>query len=155
MNIYDYYDFRKYLNDFYKHKKATSKVFSYRYFAKRAGFNSGSFLKLVMDGKRNLTEDSLDKFINAMELKEEEATYFRALVGLGQSQTNREKMRFYQECEYLKTMSTWDLNDHIGALRKWIEEGKELLGKIPQEREEFIREDILLKGLIEQGMRVM
>lgn len=155
MNIYDYYDFRKYLNDYYNYKKANSKGFSYRYFAKRAGFNSGSFLKLVMDGKRNLSEDSLDKFINAMELSEDEATYFRALVGLGQSQTNREKMRFYQECEYLKTVSTWDLKDHISALRKWIDEGKELLMSIPQGKRDLIKEDVLLKGLIEQGMRVM
>ncbi len=43
-------------------------MFSYRVFSRLAGFKSSNIFKLVMDGDRNLTEESLKKFILGLSL---------------------------------------------------------------------------------------
>ncbi len=53
-SIFTYTDYRAFLHDAYTHAKATNPAFSYRYFAKKAGFSSPNFLKLVIDGVYNL-----------------------------------------------------------------------------------------------------
>ncbi|MGE0616139.1 MAG: TIGR02147 family protein, partial [Bacteriovoracia bacterium] len=42
-NLFEYTDYRKYLEDYYNFKKATDPGFSYRSFAKAAGFTSSNF----------------------------------------------------------------------------------------------------------------
>ena len=53
--ITEYEDYRLYLRDFYEERKKTS-VFSWREFAKLAGFSSSGYLKLVCDGKTRLSK---------------------------------------------------------------------------------------------------
>ncbi len=51
-NIFNYMDYREFLEDFYDEQKSANKAFSYQYFANKAGFKSKSFIKLVIDGKK-------------------------------------------------------------------------------------------------------
>jgi hypothetical protein len=74
-SIYKYIDYRKYLKDFYDESKAAKHYFSYRFFAQRAGLKAPILLKLVIDGKRNLSRKAIDKFITGMGLKEKEAIF--------------------------------------------------------------------------------
>ena len=37
MNVYAYYNYRKYLQDYYEYRKSVQRYFSYRSFAKKAG----------------------------------------------------------------------------------------------------------------------
>ena len=37
MNVYAYYNYRKYLQDYYDYRKSVQRYFSYRSFAKQAG----------------------------------------------------------------------------------------------------------------------
>ena len=53
-NIYNFSDYRDFLKDRYRQLKEADPVFSFRHFSKQAGFGSPNYLKLVMDGKRNL-----------------------------------------------------------------------------------------------------
>ena len=48
--IAEYNDYRRYMRDYYQERKRTS-YFSWREFAKLAGFSSSGYLKLVCDGK--------------------------------------------------------------------------------------------------------
>ena len=63
INLFRYDDYRKFLKDWYNNAKASRGSFSFRTFSKRAGFKSTNIFKLVMDGDRNLTEESLPNFI--------------------------------------------------------------------------------------------
>ncbi len=94
-SIFEYIDYRKYLNDYYAFKKKTSRAFSYRYFSSKAGFGSPVFLKLVIEGQRNLSRASIDKFCIALQLTKKESSYFKNLVLFEQAKTADEKQEHY------------------------------------------------------------
>jgi uncharacterized protein (TIGR02147 family) len=94
-SIFEYIDYRKYLASFYNAKKSSSRFFSYRYFAQKAKIHSPSFLKHVIDGKRNLTRPMIENFCKGLGLTPKEALYFRNLVLFNQAKTSLEKQEFY------------------------------------------------------------
>ncbi len=49
-SIYEYDNYRAFLKDMYDYQKAKTTYFSFRYFARKAGYASPNFLKLVIDG---------------------------------------------------------------------------------------------------------
>jgi uncharacterized protein (TIGR02147 family) len=95
-SIFEYIDYRAYLRDFYQDSKSSKKFFSYRYFARKAGLNSPILLKLIIDGKRNLSRKTIDKFIAGINLKEKAAVYFRTLVLFNQAASAQEKQDHYR-----------------------------------------------------------
>jgi uncharacterized protein (TIGR02147 family) len=90
-SVLNYTDFRRFLMDYYAAMKAQTPYFSYRYFSKLAGFSSPNFLKLVMEGKRNLSGEGIEKFACAMKLKPAEARQFRMLVLMNQATVPEER----------------------------------------------------------------
>jgi uncharacterized protein (TIGR02147 family) len=94
--VISYLDFREYLRDFYLEKKKTS-GFSFRAFAKVAGFSSPVFIKLVMDGKANLAQSSATKLCNAMGLRNRERRYFKNLIRFGQAKTIEVKIDYLEK----------------------------------------------------------
>jgi len=95
-DIFQFSDYRKYLKSFYEWSKETNDKFSYRYFAKRAGYASSNFLYLIIEGKRNLTKNYIAKFADAIELNKREQQYFDALVSFNHA-TSPEAKRYYLE----------------------------------------------------------
>lgn len=79
-NPLDFQDYRAYLRAMVSFMQATNEKFSYRYFARRAGFKSPSFLKLVEKGQRNLSAASVAQFAKGLGLDTEEARAFELLV---------------------------------------------------------------------------
>jgi uncharacterized protein (TIGR02147 family) len=96
IDIFEYDNYRAYLKDLYTLYKETKTHFSYRYFSQKAGFRSPNFLKLVIEGKRNLSPESIEKFTGALKLGRKEAEFFRVLVHLNQARTVGEK-KIYAE----------------------------------------------------------
>jgi uncharacterized protein (TIGR02147 family) len=90
-DIFTYLDYRAWLRAYYEAAKEEMPVFSFRYFSRKAGYSSPNFLKLVMEGKRNLTEDSVARFTRALQLNPAEARFFEALVEFNQAQSAEEK----------------------------------------------------------------
>lgn len=79
-DLFDSPGYRAYLRAWSAWKKASSRSFSLRQFAQRAGFSSHSFLPKLLDGSRNLTEASLEPVIAALDLNQAQARFFRLLV---------------------------------------------------------------------------
>ncbi len=90
-------DYRAYLRAMISFLKQTRPQFSYRYFSKQAGFSSPNFLKLVAEGKRNISHKSIPKFARGLGLDPREADTFETLVLLGQAQTDADRNRHYQQ----------------------------------------------------------
>lgn len=78
--VFEYDSYREFLKDFYRSKKKENPAFSFRYFSKKAGLQSGNYLKLVIDGQRNITQKTVSKFIQGLNLNEWESLYFENLV---------------------------------------------------------------------------
>lgn len=94
--VFDYLDFRAFLRDFYFYKKQCDKSFSYRKFGAKAGFSSPNYLKLVVDGKRNLSEDMAQRFAQGCELSPEACNYFVQLVYFCQAEDPVAKEQAFQ-----------------------------------------------------------
>jgi uncharacterized protein (TIGR02147 family) len=93
--VFQYIDYRLFLRDYYKEKKATTRHFSYRYFCGKAGISSPVFLKLVMEGKSNISVEMIDKFARALALNKQESRFFKHLVQFNQARTAEEKQDHY------------------------------------------------------------
>lgn len=94
--IYDYLEYRSWLRDAWSELQAESKAHSYRWFSKKAGLGSPSYLKHVIDGDRNLTEDTASRFAKALDLDHQEAKYFHALVRMNQAHSTEERAQWYE-----------------------------------------------------------
>ncbi len=105
VNLFSYNDYRVYLKELYQSAKKTRSSFSFRRFSRIAGFASPNFLKLVMDGKRNLTEDSLPLFMKGLGLNKQEQEFFKNLVFYNQAKTNEKKDYYYQKLIQSKKFS--------------------------------------------------
>jgi uncharacterized protein (TIGR02147 family) len=101
-NVFSYTNYRRFLDDFYREKKAFNKSYSYRVFNELAGIKSPSFFKLVVAGKRNLSTRGLNSFIKALKLTAREAQFFRALVGFNQAATLEERNRHYRQMAFFQ-----------------------------------------------------
>src|SRR6185295_13705882 len=92
LEIFEYDHYRKFLRDFYDSRNDTSEKLSFRHFARLAGFNSPSFLKMVIEGSRNLSHESIRKIAEALRLNKEETQYFTNLVLLNQAEGDRKSV---------------------------------------------------------------
>lgn len=90
-NIFEYTNYRQFLADLYDYLKETTKYFSFRYFSKKAGFKSPNYLKLVIEGDRNISDDSIEKFSRALKLNKAESEFFARLVGFTQASNSSER----------------------------------------------------------------
>jgi uncharacterized protein (TIGR02147 family) len=90
-NIFEYEDYRSFLRATYLFHKTRFRHFSFRYFSKRAGFSSPNFLKLVIEGKRNLSPDSVQRFVSALKLSNPEGEFFGHLVDFSQARNPSER----------------------------------------------------------------
>lgn len=79
-SLFDYFDYREYLHDFYRFHKKRNSSYSYRLFARRAKLGSPNYLKLVVDGKRRITDRTIYQFSRGLGLCPDEEKYFRELV---------------------------------------------------------------------------
>ena len=88
--VMEYQNFRVYMRDFYTERKDRS-GFTWRDFAREAGYSSPVFLKLVCDGKANLSEVGVERTAAAMGLAGVDLQYFRELVAFNQAKEGGEK----------------------------------------------------------------
>lgn len=96
ISVFDYRDYREFLRDWYDANKKTTPSLSHRSFSKRAGFNSTNFFMMVMQGKRNLSEDGVKKVMKGLKLNKQEQEFFRSLVFFNQAKTPEDKNLYYR-----------------------------------------------------------
>ena len=97
-------DYRDFLKDRYRQLKDADPVFSFRFFSKQAGFGSPNYLKLVMDGKRNLSSDAIGKFAKGLRLDNHETEYFRYMVEFNQCENPHKKKVYEAKLIYLREL---------------------------------------------------
>ena len=85
-HLFDYDDFRKFMQDYFEEQKKMRSVFSHRFFAAKAGFSSSSYCLNVIRGRFNLTHKSIEKISKAMDFEPLQKEYFEALVQYNQAE---------------------------------------------------------------------
>jgi len=96
--VYDYIDYRKFLTDFIEFKNKSSAKYSSSMFARKAGLgqNSRGYLKLVVEGKRNLSSATIRGFSDAIGLEGQASLYFENLVLFNQSERPKDRDYYFQ-----------------------------------------------------------
>lgn len=96
-DVFCYRQYRQYLRDFYAYMKSEKRGFSLRSFSEAAGIGSSNYLKLVMDGDRNLSPEMAQRFARACGLSAEPSKYFCTLVAFNQATETHERDRAYEQ----------------------------------------------------------
>jgi uncharacterized protein (TIGR02147 family) len=86
----DYMDYRLFLADFYHYKKDLTRTslrqYNYAIFSAAADIKSPNYLKMIIEGKRNLSMDMVSKFAKACGLNKAQGDEFKLLVLFNQSE---------------------------------------------------------------------
>lgn len=96
-SIFEYDNYRRYLADYLGWQRSSNRKFSLRFFAMKAGFSSHSFLDNVIQGKRNLTLESMRKVAKFLRLGRKETAYFQHLLLYNQAKTYQEREESLRE----------------------------------------------------------
>ena len=131
--VMEYQNYRVYLRDFYTERKQRS-GFTWRDFAKAAGYSSPVFLKLVCDGKTNLSDVGMERVANALGLVGADLRYFRALVNFNQEKNSAKKKEFFKELRAIAKENEMTLvgEDQYDYYESWINPAlRELVPQVP------------------------
>ena len=94
--IVEYTDYRKFIQDYYDERKRSS-AFTWRDFARDAGFTSPIYLKYVCEGKKSLSVGAAGSVANAMGLAGFESTYFVLMVSYAHAKNDKAKRAAFEE----------------------------------------------------------
>ena len=120
-HIFGYLNYRQYLSDVYEVRKQ-GRGFSYRLFSKLSGFTSPNFIKLVIDGERNLSDQAIFKVAHGLKLHGHELEYFKQLVAMNQATSDEDRVAHLSQ---LKAAMPHGRSREIGAdgvayLSSWL-----------------------------------
>jgi uncharacterized protein (TIGR02147 family) len=120
-NIFEYINYRIWLGDTYHAARAANPAFSFRWFARRAGYSSPNFLKLVIDGQRNLSDDSIQRFATVLQLDDAERRFFADLVAFDQAANSDERNQAWDRIASSRRFRTARRIDHdwVAYLSRW------------------------------------
>ena len=94
--IVEYTDYRKFIQDYYDERKRSS-AFTWRDFARDAGFSSAVYLKYVCEGKKNLSVNAAGSVAAAMGLVGFEQTYFVLMVSYAHAKGDEAKRAAFED----------------------------------------------------------
>lgn len=171
IDVFSYLDYRAFLRDYYLDRKERRGL-SYRGFSKRAGLRSPNYLKLVIDGDRNLTAEMADRFAIACGLSKDGAAYFKDLVAFNQARNTRERNAQYArltghrqyrnehrlEMAHAAYHSTWYIPAirELAARRDFVPEpswiARMLVPEITEAQAEKALDTLLALGLLVHGV---
>ena len=128
-NIFEYFDYHKYLLDFYNERKKTEGFFSYRFMGQRLGIDAGYLVK-VLQGKKNIATETVPKFASLLKLNKKEAKYFELLILFSKAKSNTEIANFFEKMLSFTEMSHTKIeSDKYEFYKKWYYSAiREILG---------------------------
>ncbi len=112
MDIYQYEDFRKFLNDCFEEKRRSraetgQEKYTHRQLAADAGFANPGYFNDVVKGRRTLSESATGKIADAFGLKGGEADYFKLLVDYGQNKSTEDRAELYRQMLFRRNRSSF------------------------------------------------
>ena len=147
-DIVEYTDYRKFIQDYYDERKRGS-AFTWRDFARDAGFTSPVYLKYVCEGKKNLSIGAAGSVANAMGLAGFENTYFVLMVSYAHAKGDAAKRAAFEErCALAQAHKVRMLgNEEFDYFKSWKnpvlrELAPHMLGAKPLEMAHACRQEI-------------
>lgn len=142
-----YTDYRKFLRDFYTERKPSG--FTFREFSRLAGYSSPVFMKLVMDGKANLSAAGTARVAQAVELVGNDADYFRTLVAMNQSRDEAQKKLLFKRLREIAKANKVKIvgEDQYDYYESWLSPTlREMLPQLQSSKISEISKKLLFKN---------
>ena len=92
-SIYDFDNYRDFLNFVFKQRKSKNPNYSMRKFSKDLGFSSPNHMTDVINGTKKLGKQGMEKILEVLAFPEEERDYFNLLVEVSHCKTDVEKVK--------------------------------------------------------------
>jgi uncharacterized protein (TIGR02147 family) len=89
--IFEYSDYRLFLEDFLLAAKSRGAPITYEELGRKVGFTSKGFVTQIIQRKSNIPETKIQAFGSALGLKKKESEFFELLVRFDQAKTHRLK----------------------------------------------------------------
>ncbi len=119
--LMEYNNYRVYIRDYYTERKDRS-GFTWRDFAKVAGYSSPVFLKLVCDSKANLSEVGVERVASAIGLVGADLQYFRLLVSFNQEKDTKKQKQIFTEIRKIAQENSFAVvgEDQYDYYESWL-----------------------------------
>ena len=129
LNIFEYFDYHKYLLDYYNEKKNTDKFFSYRYMSQHLGIDAGYLVK-VLQGQKNITVNSAPVFATLLKLNKKETKYFELMILFSKAKSNAEITSYFEKMlPFTEMKHTRVESDKYEFYQKWYHSAiREIIG---------------------------
>lgn len=93
-NVFEFFDYRKFLRAAYEERKRTNPHFSHRYIARKVGCDSGYFAKIIQE-QRHISLAMAEGFAACFGLGAREAEYFKCLIQFEKARTQADKKQIF------------------------------------------------------------
>lgn len=97
-SVFEYADYRKYLLDYYQQRKVWDPGFTHTYICHKLGQKSSRTLfNNIVKGRKDLTGVFIERFVELLELSDDEVDFFRSLVFYTQAVDVNEKEFYFEQ----------------------------------------------------------
>lgn len=120
-HLYDYFDYREYLNDIFVYRKETDSTYSHRRFLADADIPGSTYLLRVLRNERKLSPKYIGNFCKALHLSVAESSFFTILVKFGNEKNVDKKEALLKELLRIRSeKATHSLDDKkLRYFEKW------------------------------------
>lgn len=100
-SIFSYFDYRKFLNEYYQTRKENESHFSLRFFGRMVGID-GSYLSKVMSEKRHIGDGYIKPILSYLKFDKNESEYFENLIYFNKAKTEEQRKLYFEKLLQLK-----------------------------------------------------
>ncbi len=120
-HLYDYFDYREYLNDAFSYLKETDTTYSHRKFLADADIPGSTYLLRVLRSERKLSPKYIANFCKALHLSTAESAFFATLVKFGNEKNVDKKEVLLKELLKIRSeKATHSIDDKkLRYFEKW------------------------------------
>ena len=111
--VFEYLDYREFLRDYYNSKKEENTAFSLRVFSDKIGFKAKDFISRVMNGDKNLSNQSIPKVASGLRLGKHETEFFVGLVKFNQAETTDERNAAFEQMQAVLKVVRFAEKQHV------------------------------------------
>jgi len=108
-SIFEYFEYREFLRDYYETQKETTHFFSYQYMGRHTNTDA-SYMAKILSGQRHIPIKKITDFIKLLKLKGKEAEYFEHLVNFCRARTKKEEKLYFEKMQKTRSLQGFTLS---------------------------------------------
>lgn len=117
--IFDYLNYRKYLSDYYDHRKKESSHFSLRSFGRMVNIDA-SYLSKILKEQRHIAPRSIDVVADYLKFNGARKRYFKNLIEFNKSINEESRREIFEKLLSMRSSHTKNLDEsQFAYYQKW------------------------------------